>query len=548
MIDSSYLLVMGYILAYVLAHVFWIRKQDASTRSIFKWTLQPLMWGWLLTLELTDNDVTNAALGYFLGLTIVMVLERFLTPSKPSKKVRRGTEIIPEKDAIAWLGSEGHTVQTCDARIGRIPIPFDVENLGFLCAGTPGSGKTQAFLQMMESSRRRGHGAVVADLGGEFASLFYRRGKDAILNPFDSRGVAWSPFAEMREFYDAARIASSMIPEGFGQAKEFNFYVRTIIEVILETLFARGDDATNANLCYYTLGADWPELAKLCEGTAAANFFSEGNERLLGSIKTIMSAYLKPYTYLRPETGRNGFSIRQMVESSEDRWIFVTYRDDQRKALRTLISAQLDVAIGSLLASHTDLQRRYWFYLDEFYTIGFVDSMESLLSLARKKGGAPVLGLHSFSQLREAYGKDKAQTILASLGNWLILKQADVENEKYLIDYLGQQEISKSTKSQNKADGGNTEGWSEQDQIQPALLKGELKKMGPRVGILNLSNAMPPAWTRIPIAKLKPTTVPFVDVPNLRPMRIVRLGLPVSENPLHPKGVEIDSGPHKFDV
>jgi hypothetical protein len=66
--------------------------------------------------------------------------------------------------------------------------------------------------------RARRSRALIADAGGSFLSHSYAAG-DLVLNPFDQRTVDWSPFAEIREPYDCARIARAAVPDGTGQAR-----------------------------------------------------------------------------------------------------------------------------------------------------------------------------------------------------------------------------------------------------------------------------------------------------------------------------------------
>lgn len=478
---------------------------------------KPLMYGYVLGGSLV-GPAWGLLLGWLFGQWTDVILSKvrgFFGGNRGN--VLRGAQIVSAKQAIKWLGKD---VKHCHSKIGDIPVPASVESTGFLFSGTTGTGKSLAFTQMLTSARARGHAALISDLGGEFVSQFYRDGQDTIINPFDKRGKDWSPFAEMRNSFDASRIASSMIPEGLGEAKEWNGYARAVLETILERLYERGE-ATNQSLCYYTLGADGKELGELCRGSAAESYFSPGNERMLGSIRGILSSYLKPYTYLNPASCSLSFSIRRAIETDGGAWLFLSYRLDQLQALRPMIAAQIDIAATALLSTKTALDRRFWFALDEFPTLGYVNSIGDLLTLGRKKGACTIMGIQSIAQVREVFGKDKAQTILACLGTWLVLKQPDAESAEYMSLYIGEEEISRMVDSESSGEKSTTSK-SEQIVRQRAIMPTELQNLSPRVGIVNIAGPMPPAWTGIALSNRPAIAANFDDVANPRAMRIER--------------------------
>ena len=440
--------------------------------------------------------------------------------------IDRGALLIDDRAAQKALRG----VETA-AKLGAVPVPVEVEPLHFLMAGAPGSGKSLAFVQLLNSARGRQHPAVLADLGGELVSRFYRPGVDVILNPYDIRGEDWSPFAEMRQSYDAARLAFSMIPEGTGESKEWNGYARAVLEAILERCFESGE-ATNAALCWYAFGATAKELAKLCEGSPASPYFDAGAERMLSSIRGILSKYVKAYTYLKPNAGVGSFSIRDHLErcfsEGRDSWLFVSYRDDQLQALQPMIAAAIDLAASAILSMKADLDRRCWFALDEFSTLGYINSIEALLTKGRKAGVCAILGYQSISQPRKTYGRDQAQTLLSCLGTWVVLKQPDADSAEYMSKYIGDEQARRWVASENQKDGDkDSHGKTEQIVRQRAIMGSELANLAARRGLVNIAGPLPPAWTTIPVEPTPEKAEPFQERLGVRGMRIERpTGMP----------------------
>ena len=98
------------------------------------------------------------------------------------------------------------------------------------------------------------------------------------------------------------------------------------------------------------------------------------------------------------------------------------------------------------------------FVFDEVDSLGKVSSLRGGLTKLRKYGGRCVLGLQTVSQLRETYGRDEAQTLLANLSTKLILRAGDNETAEYFSKELGEQDIDRlqMTTGQGTSSGGLT--------------------------------------------------------------------------------------------
>lgn len=396
--------------------------------------------------------------------------------------------------------------QVCRAQIGSVPIPTRIEPYHFLLSGGTGSGKSQAFFQLMAGSRARGHRAVVVDVGGEFLKRFWRPG-DTILNPTDARSAAWSPLSEMREPWDADKIAKSIVPDASGDKAEWAHYSQVLISAVLRRLHESGG-ADNAELLRL-LNTGGDELAALVAGLPAAALFDPGASRMLSSVRGIVGTHLAPYSYLPTSAGEDAFSVRKWIEEDGDSWLFLTVRDDQLATLKPLISAWVDIAISALLALDPSADRRVWFLLDEFASLGRIQSIEPLLTKARKQGGVGVLGLQAVPQFVEAYGPNTAKTLLSCLGTWLVLRAPDPETAEYMSKYFGDEEVRRLTTSSTS----QTDGWirgevarnrSEQITNRRVVMAADLQSLPDREGYLSLVGDFPSCRVTVPVSRLSP--------------------------------------------
>lgn len=419
-------------------------------------------------------------------------------PGRDDKHQRGGTVVA---GAVLQKLARGID-KKAEVFVGRVGIPRNMENRHFLLSGSTGSGKSQAFYQIAEVARRRGDAAVVADVNAEMLGRLYDPARgDVILNSLDTRSENWSPLAEISGSWDADRIAKSIIPAGDGSAAEWNHYAQVLLSAVLAKTWR--DGGSNFDLTNLLLTSPNDELAKALAGSQAAQLFAPGAERMLSSIRAITATYCQPLSYLSPSAGRDGFSITKFVqaeaETKRGAWLFFPVRDDFFKSFRSLIAGQIDIAISALLSSPDDEARRVWFMLDEFATWGRIASITDLLTKARKKGGVGVLGLQSISQIRETYGREGAQTLLANLGNWLTLRAGDAETADFMSKNIGDEQVRRTNLSTN-ADG--KESTSEQIAMQRVLLPAELQKLADLVGILNIAGPLPAGWVTVPVSAL----------------------------------------------
>lgn len=416
--------------------------------------------------------------------TLLNKLSRVL---RPKEKIRRGARVGVPADVNRQTSKLPRAEAQNALEIAGVHIPRSAEPYHFFVVGSTGSGKSVAITRLLDDIEARGDIALVVDSGGEFCSRYYREGRDAILNPFDDRCVPWSPTAEMAGPWDAEALAKSMIPDGVGESKEWNGYAQTLVTSVLRKLDEQGKRSIK-NLLYYVQAAPVDELQPLLAGTpAAAQLVSD---KTFGSIRTIAANYLATYAYL--SDNERPFSVSKFIKAEKPGFLFMTYRDDQLDSLRNMISCALDIAARTILALPANSNRRVWLIIDEFASIGKVQSIEAVATKARKMGGCLLLGLQSVSQLKDRYGEHGAQTILSCLSSWLVLRCSDADTAEYVSKYIGETEISRMTRSESASEaGGGSNSLNEQVQTQRAVLPVELQRLKNLQGFFKLAGDYP---------------------------------------------------------
>lgn len=402
--------------------------------------------------------------------------------------------------------------------VGAVPVPVELETRGFLLAGSPGTGKSQTLTHALDALRADGATAVIADASGIYTSRYFSAGgkgyADAILNPFDERCVKWSPLCELESQADIPALAKSLVPDGEGPAAEWNSYAQTFVEAVLEHCFTAG--LGNGELFRILVVADLEELREVCAGTPAQPLVADGNERMFGSIRGIASSSAKFLQYLDPNTdATNGFSIRRYLHNDNPGYLFLSYQQQHRDALKHMISCAVDVASRAVLSLPPSHDRRVIFALDELPLLGKIQSIVDLATNGRKHGAMIFAGLQTVSQLRELYGQETSQTLLACLGSWLVLRVSDAATAEYMSRYLGEEEKTRIVKSGGESgsftQGSSTsENWQQQVVKDRVVLPSELQQMPDLRGIFNLAGPVPAAVVNLRIAAAHQEAEAFV--------------------------------------
>jgi type IV secretory pathway TraG/TraD family ATPase VirD4 len=117
--------------------------------------------------------------------------------------------------------------------------------------------------------------------------------------------------------------------------------------------------------------------------------------------------------------------------------------------------------------------------LDELPTL-YLPQLVNWLNENREDGFCGILGYQNIAQLEKAYGKELARAIFGGTACKFIFNPQDGESAKIFADYLGEQEIHFSSKSQSMSSGkgGTSRSTSEHYQKRHLFEASEFLKLG----------------------------------------------------------------------
>jgi len=344
-----------------------------------------------------------------------------------------------------------------DIVVSGIPMVRNFEVEHTLIHGTTGSGKGQTFNQFIEQIRKRGDSAIVFDKGCVFTSLFFDEQADTILNPFDERCAHWDLWSEARTEPDFENIAESLIPMHGESDPYWVDAARTVFSAVANRMKLEEDRSID-KLLSLILTAELDVLGAYLKGTQAATLVSDKIEKTAISIRSVISTYLKSLRFLRGLETKQSFAIRdwikEIADSKDSQFLFISSNAEQHAALRPLISMWLSMASISLLSLSENHERRIWFICDELPSLHKLPQLGESIAEVRKFGGCFVLGMQSYSQLKKVYGQSAASEIFDLLNTRFFFRSPSADMAAIVSKELGQEDIEQSNESYSY--GANT--------------------------------------------------------------------------------------------
>lgn len=325
--------------------------------------------------------------------------------------------------------------------IGDLHLVKNSEVQNFGLHGTVGTGKSTVIRRLLYLARQDGKRGVVYDKGNTFIPIFFREGKDIILNPMDSRCPNWDLWTECRDRADLENFAVPLLPESGKGGDPFWVLASRMLFVSTAEAMRQDPNRSIKKLLNNLLSVSMNDLRGILENTDASNLVEGSIEKTAVTIRTVLATYAKALRICQGLDGEGSakFSIRDWLFNSEDdAWIFLSSDGRVHESIKPLITAWLNVIMQNVLALTPDLNRRVWTILDELPSLHNLPLILEYLSEARKHGGASLVGIQNFPQLEENYGRDKARAIWDLLNTKAFFRSPSADVAKWVQEEIGE--------------------------------------------------------------------------------------------------------------
>ena len=473
---------------------------------------------------------------YSIGTTTALLFVIFFWLLKFGKSQRdeellRGAAIVEVPEINRILRREK---RASALKVAGVPLLKDSERQHVLLNGSSGTGKSRTLYELMRIIRARGDRAITFSPSGDFIEQCFRDG-DTVLNPFDARCPTWDLWAECTEPYHFDMIAAAMIPDNNKGDPFWNNAARTLVASILDAMHQRDNHDLQDFMNILTkLGLE--SLHSYLKGTEAVALIDPASEKTAVSIRTTAATYARSFRYVPPDGEQ--FRIRDWVANDKGKdWIYLMAKPDQIASTRSLLSAWLEVFTNALMSLPASQSRRIWLILDELPSLNKIPSLDNFLAQARKYGGCAVLSFQQFSQLRDRYGKDGAETLAGLCATWVCMRQNDPETAKWVAQSFGEAEISEMQQGLSYGAHEIRDGVSlnAQRKKRELLLPSEIAQLNDLEGNVRLPGDVPVTHFKMKYVASEPKAEPF------QPRRMT---VPLeTEDPLADDGVIEDFDP-----
>lgn len=361
-------------------------------------------------------------------------------------------EGLEVKDTISTEGITGYASLIGDGC--EIPLSESVLSKHVLYTGTIGTGKTTAMFQLLRQlidKMNEDDVMIVFDTKGDFAKEFYRPGKDVIISSDDKATAYWNIFKEVlingeeHTEENLLEIVNSLFEDKI-QKSNAPFFPQAAKEVlygIMYYIIAQNErkDIHNAELYAYLRDASINDVVDA--------FMSMGDLRgIIDYIYNDGDASEQTqgvYSELRNVTNelfvgnfrrKGDFSVREFVREKKGRILFIEYDLSIGKVLTPIYKALFDLAIKESL-SRSKSEGNVFFIIDEFKLLPNLYHIDNGVNFGRSLGAKFVVAMQNVQQIIEAYGKEKAYSILSAFGTSIAFRVTDKASIEFVQNLYG---------------------------------------------------------------------------------------------------------------
>ncbi len=366
--------------------------------------------------------------------------------------------------------------------VGGVQLPQENLVQHCLVTGQNGSGKTTLLKQMMVSVLSQiGEGsdqrAIIHDPKGEFVPFVYglvsKKVPVIILNPLDSRCVAWDIGADITNRAQATTVAGIFVPEppsSNGNGEFFRKGARILLRngmdfFILKNLelVENGKDPiewTFRDLCLVLRDEKtMREVFSRYEETEEAIDFLD---RVNNDVPTTVKTYISDLGLIAAAwQGKEKFSLKEFRDTTDGMILILGSHREADAPIQALNTVIIQRASQILLTDSETLSeektRQSWLFLDEFTSLGKINNFEKLLQEGRSKGVCNVLSFQNMGVAHTIYTKEIAEAIASECATKFFLK-CEGAQAAWVEEYLGEREVwrKEDSRGTNQSIGVNT--------------------------------------------------------------------------------------------
>ena len=354
----------------------------------------------------------------------------------------------PDPDGMSLYGAFwGQNNQRLDWNTGTFTLSGEDIARGILTLGGPGSGKTQGVILPAVADRMvAGHSLLVVDPQGELQTHIQRFAKVTghllvIHDPTRASGPRFNLSQGIRNVSDARAIADVLVPSVQGDNKFWSDSAAALLAACLlrfehlgQIYNAMQDVKTLAN----ALAAQQDDAALLANAfVASVNSDGKVAANVVATLATSLTGWAS--TAVRANTDTSDFDAHLIVE--QPTVIVLTCPGRMRAVYAPYLGATLRRLMMDLDTigeqNGGPLPVPVGVILDEFPTLGKLDSLVEDVNLVRKRRISILIGAQTKGQFHLIYGREGTQSLFTGLATQIIYGGCDAETAEFYAHASG---------------------------------------------------------------------------------------------------------------
>lgn len=347
-----------------------------------------------------------------------------------------------DTEGLTLLGAFwGEEKRRLDQGYGKFSLSGEDIARGILTLGGPGSGKTQGIILPAIADRMlAGHSLVVADPQGEITTHVLKyaavtRHLVVVHDPTSTAGPRYNLAEGIQNVSDARAIADVLVPSAQGDNRFWTDSAAALLAACLIRFDNLGD--------IYNAMNDLKELAKklaskkddaaLLANSFIASVGSDGKvaSNVVATLATALTGWAS--TDVRANTSASDFDAELIV--AQPTVVVLTCPG----RMRAVYASYLGATLRKLMLDLDTIGERnkgplpvpVGVILDEFPTLGKLDSLVADVNLVRKRRISIMIGAQTKGQFHMIYGSEGTQALFTGLATQVIYGGCDADTADF---------------------------------------------------------------------------------------------------------------------
>lgn len=338
----------------------------------------------------------------------------------------------------------------------KIKVPLDKEILSrhILFLGGIGTGKTNAFLQVirqLRTSMTNNDVMIIFDTKGDFYQEFYQPGDIVISNDETATGPNgpdyWNIFNEieldehMEE--NIVEIAKSLFNEKLEKTSQpfFPSAAKDLFSAILTHMCRNKSEIepNNEALRHFLDKATGTAIREILNQhddliAMSSYIFDDRSPQTQGVISELQQSSREIFLGNFKKAGT--LSMRNIVRAKGGKFVFIEYDLGIGSMLSPIYTLLFDMAIKEALCRKKS-EGNVYFIADEFRLIPHLQHVDDAVNFGRSLGVKFMIGIQNVEQVYEAYGESRARSILSGFLTNVSFRVNDESSSRYIQELYG---------------------------------------------------------------------------------------------------------------